>query len=274
MLYYDGEIGGKRMKAVNLKISKKALIFLVSGTLSLTTTGCSKSNKVIPANETVISSNEDELADNITHSNRKVANKEKREEQIEKYSNHQYGFVKNDVNLKKKNNKNSKKIAKLEKYEKVKLIAKIKGCTLVKYNKKEGYIQSKNIKKIDEAFIDIDISEQKLKFYNQKGEVVIKSDIVTGKNSSPTDKGMFDVYQKCTNYTMYAVDKSYKTFVNYVLKFNQGELEYLHDATWRTKFGGNLYKTNGSHGCVNLPYKVAKKLYKKIDVGTPVLVHK
>ena len=28
----------------------------------------------------------------------------------------------------------------------------------------------------------------------------------------------------------------------------------FHDATWRNRFGGTIYKTNGSHGCINTPF--------------------
>ena len=48
----------------------------------------------------------------------------------------------------------------------------------------------------------------------------------------------------------------------------------LHDASWRTAFGGNIYQTNGSHGCVNLPPAVAATIYENIDTGTPVILYK
>ena len=37
------------------------------------------------------------------------------------------------------------------------------------------------------------------------------------------------------------------------------------DATWRNSFGGTIYKTNGSHGCVNLPKNAAKTIYENIS---------
>ena len=46
----------------------------------------------------------------------------------------------------------------------------------------------------------------------------------------------------------------------------------LHDAKWRGSFGGDIYTYAGSHGCVNLPYSFAQKLYNAIDYWTPVLV--
>ena len=47
----------------------------------------------------------------------------------------------------------------------------------------------------------------------------------------------------------------------------------LHDATWRGSFGGSIYKYNGSHGCINLPYWVAQTIYDKAPVGTRVYVY-
>ena len=47
----------------------------------------------------------------------------------------------------------------------------------------------------------------------------------------------------------------------------------LHDATWRSSFGGTLYKNGGSHGCVNLPHSVAQKIFENISAGTPVLCY-
>ena len=47
----------------------------------------------------------------------------------------------------------------------------------------------------------------------------------------------------------------------------------MHDASWRSTFGGNIYKRNGSHGCVNLPYAAAKTIFENIAAGYPVLVY-
>ena len=36
----------------------------------------------------------------------------------------------------------------------------------------------------------------------------------------------------------------------------------LHDSTWRGGyFGGEIYKYNGSHGCINMSYDDAKYVY-------------
>ena len=47
----------------------------------------------------------------------------------------------------------------------------------------------------------------------------------------------------------------------------------FHDADWRYSFGGEIYLTNGSHGCVNLPPAAAAELFQITQVGDPVVVH-
>ena len=50
------------------------------------------------------------------------------------------------------------------------------------------------------------------------------------------------------------------------MPYNNGE--GLHDAYWRYYF----YHTDGSHGCVNMPYDMAAYVYTKVNSGTNVLV--
>jgi len=47
----------------------------------------------------------------------------------------------------------------------------------------------------------------------------------------------------------------------------------MHDASWRSVFGGEIYKNNGSHGCVNMPYEAAKTVYSYIDKTMPIIVY-
>ncbi|MBR4020246.1 MAG: L,D-transpeptidase, partial [Firmicutes bacterium] len=46
----------------------------------------------------------------------------------------------------------------------------------------------------------------------------------------------------------------------------------LHDADWRSDFGGSIYYSGGSHGCVNMPPASAAQLYGYVSSGTPVIV--
>ena len=46
----------------------------------------------------------------------------------------------------------------------------------------------------------------------------------------------------------------------------------IHDANWRSEFGGEIYKTNGSHGCINTPTEIMSQLYDAVEIGTPVIM--
>ena len=67
------------------------------------------------------------------------------------------------------------------------------------------------------------------------------------------------------------VGEDYETPVSYWMPFNKNV--GLHDAIWRNKFGSNFYKAGGSHGCINLPFYVAEKIYNMVEKGTPVICY-
>ena len=65
--------------------------------------------------------------------------------------------------------------------------------------------------------------------------------------------------------------ENYETPVTYWMPFagNVG----MHDATWRSSFGGSIYKYSGSHGCINLPLDAAKVIFENVKKNYPVLVY-
>lgn len=118
------------------------------------------------------------------------------------------------------------------------------------------------------TFIEISIPAQTLKYY-QNDKLVLKSSVVTGLNNT-TPTGTYKVINKARNTTLRG--KNYTSFVYYWIAF-KGSAYGLHDATWRSSFGGKIYKTNGSHGCVNMPYYNAQLLYSMVTIGTPVYIY-
>ena len=117
-------------------------------------------------------------------------------------------------------------------------------------------------------YIDISISEQTLNYY-EYGEVVLSSYVVTGINDG-TPIGNYSVLYKARDVMLKGDD--YESHVDYWMAF-LGHSYGLHDASWRGQFGGNIYRYNGSHGCVNMPYSKIASLYYMVDVGTPVYIH-
>ena len=119
----------------------------------------------------------------------------------------------------------------------------------------------------DNCKIVINIEEQKLRYY-VKGKVVFETDIVSGQNGR-TPKGTYSILNKARNVTL--VGEDYETVVRYWMPFI-GRNYGIHDASWRSRFGGTIYKYNGSHGCVNVSSKAAAQLYDMVEVGTPVII--
>lgn len=127
---------------------------------------------------------------------------------------------------------------------------------------------------IGDTYVEISIKRQHLWFY-KNGKLKLESDVVTGKltKDRKTTVGVHRIYGKAKDrYLGTMAVQGYRSFVHYWMPFNW-DGQGLHDATWRNKFGGTIYKTGGSHGCVNLPYSFAGKLYDEVKIGTPVVVY-
>lgn len=125
-------------------------------------------------------------------------------------------------------------------------------------------------KKNNLSYIKVSIVEQKL-YYYERNKLVLETNIVTGmRGVSPTPTGDYKVLSKERNVNLTGAD--YTSFVSYWIAF-KGNSYGLHDASWRSRFGGNIYTYNGSHGCVNMPRSEVSKLYDMVEIGTPVYVH-
>lgn len=119
-------------------------------------------------------------------------------------------------------------------------------------------------------FVYVSISDQMAYFYRY-GSLVTYGPCVTGNTSKGynTTVGFHTLYFMDTNRTLHG---SYgEAHVDYWMRFTKGG-QGLHDAKWRRSFGCEIYKTNGSHGCVNLQHEVAKTIYANAYIGLPVIV--
>ncbi len=131
-----------------------------------------------------------------------------------------------------------------------------------------------------DTYAEVDLTDQKV-YFILEGEVVLESDTVTGSLSAghDTPQGVFDLTYKTKNAVLRGAvrpdgTREYESPVSFWMPFNGGI--GFHDASWRSSYGGEIYKTNGSHGCINMPYDNAKALYELMDhLGddTPVICH-
>ena len=121
-----------------------------------------------------------------------------------------------------------------------------------------------------DTYVEINLTAQHLFFYRD-GELLIESDFVSGNPSrgNATPEGAYSLTYKERNATLKGAN--YRTPVSYWMPFN-GNVG-MHDSSWRSSFGGSIYKTNGSHGCINLPPAVAETIYENIEQGIPVLCY-
>lgn len=133
-----------------------------------------------------------------------------------------------------------------------------------------GSYTNQNGLDIGDSYIEIDISSQHLWLYVD-GILKLESDFVSGNESKGhgTPSGIFGLTYKTKNATLKG--PGYATPVSYWMPFNRDI--GLHDATWRNSFGGKIYKTSGSHGCINLPKEKAKEIYNYIDTYFPIIVY-
>ena len=129
------------------------------------------------------------------------------------------------------------------------------------------------------TYIEVDIAAQHM-WYIVDGAVAMESDVVTGlpADGRDTPTGVYSILYTERDSTLKGETDpetgkpSYETPVAFWMPFTwQGH--GFHDATWQSSFGGSRYQTNGSHGCVNMPYDKAEQLFNMISAGTPVIIH-
>lgn len=123
---------------------------------------------------------------------------------------------------------------------------------------------------IGSTYVEVNLSGQHLWFF-KNGQLIIDSPIVSGNisNGHGTPGGVYKLDYKERNATLKG--EGYSSPVSFWMPFNGGI--GIHDATWRSSFGGDIYLYGGSHGCVNAPYSVADTIFNNIEEGTPIVCY-
>ena len=126
---------------------------------------------------------------------------------------------------------------------------------------------------LGDTYVEVNLSAQHVWMY-ENGEEVVSTDCVSGTMSKPdcvTPPGTYTLYYKESPSVLKGENNEYESKVTYWMPFNGGI--GLHDAVWRSSFGGEIYKTNGSHGCINLPLEAAAKIYERVYDGIPIICY-
>ena len=126
---------------------------------------------------------------------------------------------------------------------------------------------------LGDTYVEVSIGAQMMWVYHN-GECVVETPVVTGKATEDrmTHPGCWAIKYKDTSVILgtYEVN-GYETFVNYCVCFNGGE--GIHDASWRTDFGGDIWIASGSHGCVNTPIDVMPVVYDNVFEDHAVVIY-
>ena len=120
------------------------------------------------------------------------------------------------------------------------------------------------------TYAEVNLTAQHLYFYKE-GQKLLESDFVSGNvaKGHTTPAGLFSLTYKQRDAVLRG--EGYASPVKYWMPFNGGI--GFHDASWRSSFGGAIYKTGGSHGCINMPYAAAKTLFENVYAGMPVICY-
>ena len=124
---------------------------------------------------------------------------------------------------------------------------------------------------LGDTYVEVDLTSQKLWLYVD-GNLELAADCVTGTytdSARKTPSGTYTIYSLESPAVLKGPD--WNSPVSYWMPFNGGI--GLHDASWRTSFGGDIFMYSGSHGCINLPLAAAETLYRYAYNGMPVICY-
>ena len=166
-----------------------------------------------------------------------------------------------DAYVKNKSNTNKKKLLK-----KLEPIYKNKAYKMNFENPTEDYNT--------QTYSEVDISEQMVYVF-QNGQVVYSAKCVTGLPSDATRStktGCWYIKDKKLEYTLTGADYTTPTKYWVRITWTGTGYHYMNRSDW-DKWSPELYKTRGSHGCVNLQLEDVKNIYNLVSMRDMVFIH-
>lgn len=179
-------------------------------------------------------------------------------------------YANEELELRNEQSQDSFLLYTMDRYETCEVLAETEEQYFVRCAGKIGYISKWKTTDLYNTFVVVDISAQKLTLY-RNNDILLETNIVSGKKDVyDTPTGMYSIKKKETDTFLSGED--YYVHIDYWMPFNGGI--GLHDADWRSSFGGSIYEKNGSHGCINIPEEYTDDIYDNIEQGTRVIVQK
>lgn len=129
---------------------------------------------------------------------------------------------------------------------------------------------------IGSNYVEIDLAAQHLYLYKD-GKLALETPVVTGMPPiMDTIPGAWHILYKETDATLRGYNphynRSYATPVDYWVPFDNGGMG-VHDANWQSSFGGSVYQTAGSNGCINMPPNIMPTFFSLVEEGLPVIIY-
>ena len=279
------------VKTSLLLLKNKLLLLSLVSTLGATSIGCSSNSFDNDKVESVLETTEEKIEESITViPDTTLETEEKLPDSKEEVMNiidngfiESIYYVKNDTTLTIPSFLTDSKVEEqvtLPKLECLEVYDILDDTCLVKTNEYIGFTTLENLEELTGTFVVVDISSQEVKLYCNN-EIILTTPVVTGKPSTPSDKGLFEIYD--ISHSRYLIGPNYKSYVDIMMKYNGGE--GLHDAEYHThedgfrhgwrdasEFGGDTYLKHGSHGCINMLHEDVMTVSDYVDIGTKVLV--
>ncbi len=126
--------------------------------------------------------------------------------------------------------------------------------------------------RLGDTFVEISLDNQYM-WYFLNGEPIVETPVVTGNLStgSFTHRGYYWIVAKVQDVNL--TGPTWNDHVEYWMPFDIPHEIGLHDSSWRDEYGGDIYMTDGSHGCVNTPLEAMETIYNNIWEAVPVIVY-
>ena len=153
------------------------------------------------------------------------------------------------------------------KYLKEAVLANKKETRTPQYEKSVGTV---NVESVGDTYIEIDRANQTM-YYYVDGELLVSTPVVTGNLSTSHGTPSMICPIASKERDRYLIGPDYCSFVHYWMHLRNGI--GIHDAQWRSEFGGDIYTWGGSHGCINTPDEAMKTIYENASVGTIVVIY-
>ena len=138
-----------------------------------------------------------------------------------------------------------------------------------------GYIKTSELNYLHGDFIFIDLDNQQMYCYddNDGGRYTTKQwGTRSGKDSTPSHEGAFDIDWKAENWEFTTFRGSYAQHWIPYNEYGEGIHDLMGDD--EQNYGNQAYHQYGSHGCVRVPAEASKYVFENYPIGSMVLVQK